>query len=113
MTLSGPLSKRPAAVSARPGGAPPALVDELCRNTWIARLKMTSNCLCSNDGFVGQAGWPNLAKMVRQHWVVPASSAGVERVFSAAGKLHDERHKSVKDETLEASMILAAFNHSD
>ena len=49
--------------------------------------------------------------MVRQYMAVPASSAGVERVFSAAGKMHDDLRKSVKDETLEAS-ILAAFNHS-
>ena len=55
--------------------------------------------------------WPNLAKMVRQYMAVPASSAGVERVFSAAGKMHDDLRKSFKDETLEAS-ILAAFNHS-
>ena len=29
--------------------------------------------------------WPNLAKMVKQYLSAPASSAGVERVFSAAG----------------------------
>ena len=41
---------------------------------------------------------------------LPASSAGVERVFSAAGKMHDDLRKAVKDETLEAS-LLASFNH--
>ena len=34
---------------------------------------------------------------------------GVERVFSAAGKMHGGLSKSAKDETLEASLF-AAFN---
>ena len=38
-----------------------------------------------------------------------ASSAGVERVFSAAGKMHDDLRKSAKDDTLEHSLF-AAFN---
>ena len=29
--------------------------------------------------------WPTLAKMVKQYFAAPTSSAGVERVFSAAG----------------------------
>ena len=37
--------------------------------------------------------WPNLAKMVKQYFPVPASSAGVERVFSAAGKMHGDLQK--------------------
>ena len=35
-----------------------------------------------------EAKWPNLAKMVKQYFAAPASSAGVERVFSAAGRMH-------------------------
>lgn len=53
--------------------------------------------------------WPSLAKMVKQYLAVPASSAGVERVFSAAGKMHGDLSKSAKDETLEHSLF-AAFN---
>ena len=53
--------------------------------------------------------WPNLAKMVKQYFAAPASSAGVERVFSGAGKMHGDLSKSAKDETLEASLF-AAFN---
>ena len=55
--------------------------------------------------------WPNLAKMVKQYFAQPASSAGVERVgvFSAAGKMHDDLRKSAKDDTLEHSLF-AAFN---
>lgn len=56
-----------------------------------------------------ESKWPNLAKMVKQYFAAPASSAGVERVFSAAGKMHDDLKKSAKDDTLEHS-ILAAFN---
>ena len=36
-------------------------------------------------------------------------AAGVERVFSAAGKMHDNLRKSMKDSTLEHSLF-AAFN---
>ena len=32
--------------------------------------------------------WPHLAKMAKQYFAAPASSAGVVRVFSAAGKMH-------------------------
>ena len=44
--------------------------------------------------------WPNLTKMVKQYFSQPASSAGVEHVFSAAGKMHDDLRKSAKDDTL-------------
>ena len=53
--------------------------------------------------------WPNLAKMVKQYFAAPASSASVERVFSAAGKMHGGLHNSAKDNTLEHSLF-AAFN---
>ena len=58
---------------------------------------------------VSHSTWPNLAKMVKQYFAAPASSAGVERVFSAAGKMHGDLQKSVKDTTLEHSLF-AAFN---
>ena len=56
-----------------------------------------------------QSKWPALAKMVKQYFAAPASSAGVERVFSAAGKMHGDLQKSAKDSTLEHSLF-AAFN---
>ena len=46
--------------------------------------------------------WPALAKMVKQYFAAPASSAGVERVFSAAGKMHGDLQKSAKDSTWKA-----------
>jgi hypothetical protein len=39
--------------------------------------------------------------MVKQYFAAPASSAGVECVFSAAGKMHGDLQKSAKDTTLE------------
>ena len=56
--------------------------------------------------------WPALAKMVKQYFAAPASSAGVERDFSAAGNsMHGDLQKSAKDSTrcLEHSLF-AAFN---
>ena len=53
--------------------------------------------------------WPKLAKMVKQYFAAPASSAGVERVFSAAGKMHGDLQKSAKDSALEHTLF-AAFN---
>jgi len=44
-----------------------------------------------------------------QYFAAPASSAGVERVFSAAGNMHGDLSKKTKAETLEASLF-AAFN---
>jgi hypothetical protein len=56
-----------------------------------------------------QSSWTNLAKMVKQYFAQPASSAGVERVFSAAGKMHDDFRKSAKDVTLEHSLFAAFY----
>ena len=63
-----------------------------------------------------ESKWPALAKMVKQYFAAPASSAGVGRVFSAAGKMHGDLQKSAKDSTLEHShsrechSLFAAFN---
>ena len=56
--------------------------------------------------------WPALAKIVKQYFSAPASTGGVERVFSAAGKMHGDLQKSAKDSTLEHSLraLFAAFN---
>ena len=58
---------------------------------------------------VKERKWPALAKMVKQYFAAPASSAGVERVFSAAGKMHGDLQKLAKYTTLEHSLF-AAFN---
>ena len=56
---------------------------------------------------VRECKWPVLAKMVKQYFAAPASSGGVERVFSAAGKMHGDLQKSAKDSTLEHSPFAA------
>ena len=53
-------------------------------------------------------GLPHLAKMARQFLGRPATSAGVERMFSKAGKLHDDMKKGQKDDTLEHSLFAGA-----
>jgi hypothetical protein len=50
--------------------------------------------------------FPNLSKMARQYLGMPASSAGVERLFSAAGRMHSDFRKSAKEETLEMQLIV-------
>ena len=56
-----------------------------------------------------QPGFDNTAIPGGDKAAAPFSSAGVERVFSAAGKMHDDLRKSEKDSTLEHSLF-AAFN---
>ncbi|KAK3255986.1 hypothetical protein CYMTET_34858 [Cymbomonas tetramitiformis] len=53
--------------------------------------------------------FPSLAKMAREFLAVPASTAGVERIFSAAGQMHSDLRKSTKEETLQHS-LMAALN---
>lgn len=50
--------------------------------------------------------FPNLSKMARQYLALPASSAGVERLFSAAGRMHDSFRKSTKEVTLQARLCV-------
>ena len=38
--------------------------------------------------------FPKLAKMAKQYLAAPASTAGVERVFSAAGRMHNDLRTS-------------------
>ena len=47
--------------------------------------------------------------MAKQYLAAPASTAGVERVFSAAGRMHNDLRKSMKDSILEHSLF-ARFN---
>ena len=53
-------------------------------------------------------GLPALAKMARQFLGRPASSAGVERMFSKAGKLYGDDKKGQEDESLEPALFAAA-----
>ncbi len=44
--------------------------------------------------------FPNLGKMARQFLAAPASSASAKRLFSSAGKMHDDLKKSTSEETM-------------
>ena len=49
--------------------------------------------------------WVEVVRSVSCANLLLFSSAGVERVFSAAGKTHDNLRKSMKDSTLEARAL--------
>jgi hypothetical protein len=49
---------------------------------------------------------PYLAKLARRLYSVPATSAGVERQFSAAGLLVNERRSSLNPDTVENVMLV-------
>jgi len=51
--------------------------------------------------------FPNLSKMARQFLASPASSTSAERLFSAAGKMHDDLKKSTSEDTLEDMLDVA------
>ena len=56
-----------------------------------------------------QTRFPHVAKMTMQYLVTPASSATVERFFSAAGRAFSPLRQSMCPETLEA-ILWAKFN---
>ena len=57
-----------------------------------------------------ESTWLRLAKMVKQYFASPASSAGGgARLLSCGEKMHGDLQKSAKDSTLEHSMF-AAYN---
>ena len=47
--------------------------------------------------------------MAKQYLAAPASSAGVERIFSSAGKMHSDLRKSIADESLK-HLLFAKYN---
>ncbi len=56
--------------------------------------------------------FPFLSKMARQFPASPASSAGAERLFSRAGKMHDDHKKSTEEVTLEKQLLISV-NYPD
>ena len=55
--------------------------------------------------------FPNLSGMARQYLATPATSAGVERLFSAAGLTFGDLAHAMKEETL-GCRLLAAYNYT-
>ena len=53
------------------------------------------------------SNFPYLSKMARQFLAAPASSAGAERLFSGAGKMHDDQKKSTDKKTLENQLMIS------
>ena len=53
----------------------------------------------------GSKKYPNVARMARQFLGCPATSAGVERLFSKAGRAYCSLAKSQKEGTIEARMF--------
>jgi hypothetical protein len=51
--------------------------------------------------------FPCLSKMARQFLALPASSAGPERLFTKAGKMHDDFKKSTSESTLQHALMVA------
>jgi len=49
--------------------------------------------------------WPTLCRMAKTVLAPPASSAGVERVFSAAGRMHGDEQKNMVADTLEYALF--------
>jgi hypothetical protein len=78
-------------------------------------LGLPQETLC--DGFDLLVWWkqreslyPNLSKMVKVIMACPISSAGAERVFSAAGRMHQDEQKSRGGLSLK-HMLFVAFNY--
>ncbi len=53
-----------------------------------------------------QSMFPYLSRMARQFLALPASSAGVERLFSRSGETHGDKRKRLKEETLASLMYV-------
>ena len=56
--------------------------------------------------------FPFLAKMAKQFLASPASYVGAERLFSKAGKQHDDQKKSTEEITLETQLLIS-MNYPD
>ena len=61
-----------------------------------------------NDNLPGHAHvkrtYPDVVRMWRQFHGCPGSGGGIERVFTAAGKQHDDVKKNTMDKTLESTL---------
>ena len=57
--------------------------------------------------FARRGEYPHLSKMMRQFLASPASSAGVERLFNGAGKMHADDSQRMKSETIKNALLTA------
>ena len=51
--------------------------------------------------------FPHLVKMFRQFLACPASSAGIERLFNGAGKMHGDDSQTMRSDTIKNTLLTA------
>ena len=78
----------------------------------LAWWKAHDHNLAANQSSGQPTGLPHLAKMARQFLGRLASSSGVERMFSKAGKLYSDDKKGQEDGFLEHALFAAANTQS-
>jgi len=74
----------------------------------LAWWKKRDHALSADSDSGRTEGLPHLAHMARQWLGCPATSAGVERLFSKAGSMHHDLKGSMEDGSLEHSLIATA-----
>ena len=87
--------------------AGPAIVDQLAK--YLAMPDESANIDILVWWRKNKHLFPDVARMARQFLACPATSAGVERMFSKAGRNHKDLQKRAKDGTLRLTM-LASIN---
>ena len=70
--------------------------------------KLHDHDKCADPATGRPEGLPHLAHMAREYLGEPATSAGVERLFSKAGRMHHDLKGSMEDGSLEHSLIATA-----
>ena len=55
--------------------------------------------------FAHREEFPHLVKMARQFLACPASSAGIERLFNGAGKMHGDDAKNMRSDTIKNTLM--------
>ena len=81
----------------------PALIDRDQLDVYLSLPQEANSDVFDVMSWWNQKGeeLPDLYRMARQFLGCPATTGGVERVFSAAGRMHDDFKKSTGEDTLE------------
>ena len=74
----------------------------------LAWWKMREHSLAADQTTGRPEGLPHSARMGRQYHGEPASSAGAERLFSAASRAHHDLKGSMDDNSLEHGLLALA-----
>jgi hypothetical protein len=95
-------------LSDRPREVPAVLAQEPMNSDVLAWWKLRDHNEAADPSTGRPEGLPHLARMVRQWLGAPATSAGVERLFSKAGSMHHDLKGSMEDGSPEHSLIATA-----